>query len=317
MRAERRHALGRRVDVHERVALPGPRARLIGVAAPQVDDGAAVDDDGDGGADLVPLAKVLLEDAAHALEGRVARSVDRGNCQGLASSSALACSTPIDAGLRPLIRRRLVIRRRHHGDRHVARHLPERDCDLREAHEECDARRELDDLLGREVLEQLGAQRRVVARRVAQEGVGEAQRRLLARASARRSARSRRWISSTSASVRPASRAPEKRTLRQKRAVGDARVAKPRHLLGRLVEHAVAPERAVEAREGLEQRRLVRERGALHRVAARRSEAGGCGAPTGHLIVERSVERTLAGARRGRDDWRVRRLDSEHQRGSA
>ena len=43
VRAERRHRLGGRKDVDDRVALPGPRARRIGVAAPQIDDRLAVD----------------------------------------------------------------------------------------------------------------------------------------------------------------------------------------------------------------------------------------------------------------------------------
>jgi hypothetical protein len=47
------------------------------VAAPQIDDAAAVDDDRHARADLALLAEVLLEDAAHALEGGVAESGDR------------------------------------------------------------------------------------------------------------------------------------------------------------------------------------------------------------------------------------------------
>jgi len=40
--------------------------------------GEAVDRDGDARADLVPLAEVLLEDAPHALEGRIAGPGDAG-----------------------------------------------------------------------------------------------------------------------------------------------------------------------------------------------------------------------------------------------
>src|SRR5262249_2308354 len=53
-------------------------------------------------------------------------------------------------------------------------------------------------------------------------------------------------------------------------AVDDARVADPRDLLRRLVDDAVAPERAVEAQEGLQRLGLVAERALGDRVASDR-----------------------------------------------
>src|SRR5438093_8707470 len=41
--ADRRHALGHRIHVDDRVSLPGTGALFVGPAAPQVDHGLAVD----------------------------------------------------------------------------------------------------------------------------------------------------------------------------------------------------------------------------------------------------------------------------------
>src|SRR5262245_13507638 len=72
-----------------------------------------------------------------------------------------------------------ALRRRYDQRRHRLGSLPERDRDLREAHEERDAGSELDDLLGGEAIEQLAAGRFVDVAGVAEEGVGEADRRLV------------------------------------------------------------------------------------------------------------------------------------------
>ena len=60
-RTQRGHRLGRRPDVDDRVALPRRRLRLVDVAAPQVDDELAVEDDGDRRADIEALVEVLRE----------------------------------------------------------------------------------------------------------------------------------------------------------------------------------------------------------------------------------------------------------------
>src|SRR5262249_4706558 len=75
---ERGDALRRRVDVRERVAPPGPRALRVLVAAPEVDDGLALERHADGRADLVAGGELAREGLAHALESRVAAAVDRG-----------------------------------------------------------------------------------------------------------------------------------------------------------------------------------------------------------------------------------------------
>ena len=77
MRAQRRHALGARVDVDDRVALPGLRARQVGVAAPQIDDGLAVDDDRDGCADLVRSRRLAAKASRTAREAGMTLAMDR------------------------------------------------------------------------------------------------------------------------------------------------------------------------------------------------------------------------------------------------
>ena len=68
----------RRVDVDERVALPGARARGIGVAAPEVDDAAGRRRTTEtAGADLLVAREARGERVAHRREARVAVSFDR------------------------------------------------------------------------------------------------------------------------------------------------------------------------------------------------------------------------------------------------
>src|SRR5262249_44317954 len=78
MRAERRHSLGARVDVDQRVARPGLRAVEVRMTAPQVDDGLAVDDHRDRRADLVLIAQVPGERVAYRLEAWMALTLDLG-----------------------------------------------------------------------------------------------------------------------------------------------------------------------------------------------------------------------------------------------
>jgi hypothetical protein len=52
-RAQRGHRLGRRPGIGDGVTLPRQGARLVEVAAPEVDDRFAVEVDGGGGSDIV------------------------------------------------------------------------------------------------------------------------------------------------------------------------------------------------------------------------------------------------------------------------
>jgi hypothetical protein len=72
---ERNNRLADGVRVDERVGLPGTFARCVGPAAPQVDDGAPVDRDRAGGADLA-VVEVADERIAHRLEPCVDPSPD-------------------------------------------------------------------------------------------------------------------------------------------------------------------------------------------------------------------------------------------------
>src|SRR5216683_3710549 len=76
MNAGRGDALGGRIDVYDRVAFPWARACLVGMTAPQVDHRTAVDKDRCGGADIAALIEVLRKSPAHALETRIAFSLD-------------------------------------------------------------------------------------------------------------------------------------------------------------------------------------------------------------------------------------------------
>lgn len=79
MRAQRGHPLGRRVHVHQRIALPRARARVVWflrVAAPQVDDEITVDRRGDGRPQLAALGEIALELLAYALESGGAGAMD-------------------------------------------------------------------------------------------------------------------------------------------------------------------------------------------------------------------------------------------------
>ena len=76
--AEGGQPLGRGEDVDERVAVP--LALMVGVvpAAPEVDDGLAVEVDGDGGADLSVLGEVCREGFADRVESWFGPSADWG-----------------------------------------------------------------------------------------------------------------------------------------------------------------------------------------------------------------------------------------------
>src|SRR5216683_1034466 len=76
MNAGRGDALGGRIDVHDRVAFPWAGACLVGMTAPQVDHRAAVDKDRCCSADVAALIEVLRKRLAHALEARIAFSLD-------------------------------------------------------------------------------------------------------------------------------------------------------------------------------------------------------------------------------------------------
>ena len=68
--AQRRHGLGRRPDVDDRVALPRLRARLVDMAAPDVDDELAVVHDRHAGADVGPGVDVRRQHVVHAFVTR-------------------------------------------------------------------------------------------------------------------------------------------------------------------------------------------------------------------------------------------------------
>jgi hypothetical protein len=73
---ERGEALGRRVDIHERVALEGPRALGIAMTGPEIDDELALECRRDSGAELVPGCELALERVAHPRERGMTRAVD-------------------------------------------------------------------------------------------------------------------------------------------------------------------------------------------------------------------------------------------------
>ena len=72
--ADRADRLADRVEIDDRVALPAPRPRRIGVAAPEIDDGPAVDVDRERRAHLEARHERLGKGVAHGLEGPVALS---------------------------------------------------------------------------------------------------------------------------------------------------------------------------------------------------------------------------------------------------
>ena len=74
--AQEGHRLGRRVDVDDGVLLPRPRARLVGMARPEVDDELALDRRREGRADIAEFREVALEGIAHLGEAFVAEAVD-------------------------------------------------------------------------------------------------------------------------------------------------------------------------------------------------------------------------------------------------
>jgi hypothetical protein len=76
VRAQCGGALRARVHHHERVFAPGPLARGVGEATPQVDDALPVDDRAQRGAELAVRGEVVRERVAHAREARVARPLD-------------------------------------------------------------------------------------------------------------------------------------------------------------------------------------------------------------------------------------------------
>gem|GEM_PF-4955572 len=67
-RGQRRHRLGRGIDVDDGVALPGARARFVGEATPDVDHRLAVQRDAEGCADVLAAREVGLELLAHGRE---------------------------------------------------------------------------------------------------------------------------------------------------------------------------------------------------------------------------------------------------------
>ena len=74
--AQERHRLGRRPDVGDGVALPGPRLVLVGPAAPDVDDRLAVHEDGDGRAEVFAPVELVGQRRAHGLEARFTGAED-------------------------------------------------------------------------------------------------------------------------------------------------------------------------------------------------------------------------------------------------
>src|SRR5690606_1025258 len=71
-----RDALGRRIDVDDRVLFPGARALLVGPAAPELGHRPAIEDDGNRSADIAALAEALAECLAHRLKAGFARPLD-------------------------------------------------------------------------------------------------------------------------------------------------------------------------------------------------------------------------------------------------
>ena len=78
-RAHRRHRLGRREDVRDRVALPSRGVSLVDVTAPDVDDGFAVEVHRDGRADVEACVQLLGKDRWHLRESLVVVAVDLGH----------------------------------------------------------------------------------------------------------------------------------------------------------------------------------------------------------------------------------------------
>ena len=91
MQRDRRDALGRGVDVHERVALERLRARRVAMACPQVDDHLALDRQGDAGAELVPVREFLRERVLHARELGMAFALDLDRGHGGSFVFSAAC----------------------------------------------------------------------------------------------------------------------------------------------------------------------------------------------------------------------------------
>jgi hypothetical protein len=79
VRGDRRDALGRRVDVRERVALPGLRALRVHEARPEIHHRLAFEREAERGADLVAAFELLGERVAHARELRMAAALDLGH----------------------------------------------------------------------------------------------------------------------------------------------------------------------------------------------------------------------------------------------
>ncbi len=77
VRAERDRPLGGGPDVDQGVPFPGSAASAVRPASPEIGHGPAVDHDGDGRADLVPLTEIRLERAAHRGEPLVAVAVNQ------------------------------------------------------------------------------------------------------------------------------------------------------------------------------------------------------------------------------------------------
>ena len=98
--AEGGQALGGGEDVDEGVAVP--LAVVVGVvpAAPEVDDGLAVEIDADGAADLAVLGEVGGEGLADCVESWVGPSADRGVGHGLSPCRrwSIGCSLATLAG---------------------------------------------------------------------------------------------------------------------------------------------------------------------------------------------------------------------------
>src|SRR5262245_20971919 len=100
-RADRADRLTNRIEVNDRIALPRSRPRRVGVAAPEIDDGPAVDVDGQRRAHLEARDERLGERVAHGLERSVTVAVhDR------ASLAHRRCTT---IGVAPGIRKSLFV----------------------------------------------------------------------------------------------------------------------------------------------------------------------------------------------------------------
>ena len=72
---EERHGLGGGPDVGERVAFPRPRLVLVGPAAPDVDHRLAVEEDGNGGAEVGSAVELIGECPADSVEAWLVGSV--------------------------------------------------------------------------------------------------------------------------------------------------------------------------------------------------------------------------------------------------